>query len=59
MPGILTALFNFFGSILAKVISDGHKTPAKKTTISTEEGDLPPLPAVEYDDLYGVSDSRD
>jgi len=57
--GILNLLFNIIGKIIGKVVSDALKTPAKKTTISTEEGDLPPLPADEYANRYGVSDSRD
>ena len=57
--GILSLLLNFIGKIIGKVVSDALKTPAKKTTVSTEEGDLPPLPADEYDNLYGLSDSGD
>ena len=57
--GILNLLLNFIGKIIGKVVSDALKTPAKKTSISTEEGDLPPLPADEYDGRYGVHDPRD
>ena len=57
MP-LLTIFLNFLSTILAKVFSDALKTPANTTEISTEEGDSPPLPASDYDDLYGLSDSR-
>ncbi len=57
--GILNLLLSFIGKIIGKVVSDALKTPAKKITVIKEEGDLPPLPADEYDDRYGVSDPRD
>ena len=57
--GILNLLLNFIGNIIAKVVKDAFKTPGKTTSISTEEGDLPPLPADEYDNRYGVHDPRD
>jgi len=55
---ILSILLDFLAKLFAKVFTDALQTPAKTTEVSTEEGNSPPLPASDYDDLYGLSDDR-
>lgn len=59
MGSLLATILKVLSEIISKVITDALKTPAKKTEITTAEGDLPPLPISEYDDAYGVRDPRD
>lgn len=59
MGTLLATILKFLSEIISKVITDALKTPANKTETTTAEGDLPPLPASEYDDVYGVRDPRD